>query len=449
MSNSGNASPPHVLLVNPWIHDFAAYDFWAKPYGLLSLAAVLRRYGARISYIDCLDRFHPKAPAGDPLARHGRGPYLKRPIPHPKGLEDIERTYSRYGIPPDWFRQDLRMLDRPDLILVTSLMTYWYPGVFETIAELKSVFSNVPVVLGGVYARLYPDHARRLSGADAIVTDRGESLAEIVREFTGWALPARLDFNEMDTWPLPAFDLQHCINYVPLLTGRGCPYGCAYCAASLLEPQFKRRSPSSVVAEIIHWHRHHGVKDFAFYDDALLVNAADHALPIFEGVIQAGLPLSFHTPNAIHIRAVTARLAETMKQAGFHTLRLGLETASREERSGLDEKVASDEFTRAIGYLLAAGFNADQVGAYLLVGLPGQTFTSVEASIVAVKRAGIRPVLAYYTPIPHTELWPRAMAASRYDLAADPIFCNNAIFPCRSEKFSWPALSRLKALIQS
>ena len=38
---------PHILLVNPWIHDFAAYDFWAKPLGLLSLAAILRAQADR------------------------------------------------------------------------------------------------------------------------------------------------------------------------------------------------------------------------------------------------------------------------------------------------------------------------------------------------------------------------------------------------------------------
>ena len=124
-----NTQAPHILLVNPWIHDFAAYDFWAKPYGLLSLAAVLRDHGLRVSYIDCLDRFHPKARPGDPRARHGRGPYRKQSIDHPRGLEGIERTYSRYGIDPEWLREDLRELDAPDLILVTSLMTYWYPAL--------------------------------------------------------------------------------------------------------------------------------------------------------------------------------------------------------------------------------------------------------------------------------------------------------------------------------
>ena len=80
------ADRPHILLVNPWIHDFAAYDFWAKPMGLLTVASLLRHHGVRVSYIDCLDRFHPKVPKTNPGARFGRGPYLKIRIPRPSGL---------------------------------------------------------------------------------------------------------------------------------------------------------------------------------------------------------------------------------------------------------------------------------------------------------------------------------------------------------------------------
>jgi len=63
-----------------------------------------------------------------------------------------------------------------------------------------------------------------------------------------------------------------------------------------------------------------------------------------------------------------------------------------------------------------------------------------------VKAEGIRPILAYYSPIPHTRLWARAVAASPYDLEADPVFCNNAIFPCRPEIFSWEYLRKLKEM---
>ncbi|MDA8136463.1 MAG: B12-binding domain-containing radical SAM protein, partial [Desulfobacteraceae bacterium] len=99
--------PPHILCVNPWIHDFAAFDFWAKPLGLLSLAAILRENGVRISYIDCLDRFHPKEPQAPKVLWDGRGPFRKTQIPLPAGLEHMNRKFSRYGILPEWFLADL------------------------------------------------------------------------------------------------------------------------------------------------------------------------------------------------------------------------------------------------------------------------------------------------------------------------------------------------------
>ena len=74
---------------------------------------------------------------------------------------------------------------------------------------------------------------------------------------------------------------------------------------------------------------------------------------------------------------------------------------------------------------------------------------SVEASIAVVKQAGATPVIAHYTPFPHTPMWKEAVAASRYDLAADPIYTNNAIFPCQSETFSWEVLTRLKNLARA
>jgi radical SAM superfamily enzyme YgiQ (UPF0313 family) len=439
---------PHILLVDPWIHDFAAYDFWAKPLGLMTLGGILRDHGARVAYLDCLDRFHPRAASGSsPLARCGRGPYLKSVIAKPPGLEDIPRNFCRYGISPDWFRKDLEALDPPDLVLVTSMMTYWYPGVRETIGTIKSVFPRVPVVLGGIYATLCPDHARRTCGADRVVVGPGEgAVLPLVAEITGWSPTPRFDPHDLDSLPRPALDLEHRLAHVPLLTSRGCPFQCAYCASHRLQPRMMRRSPRSVVAEIVYWHRHHGVRDFAFYDDALLVDADRHIIPLLEQIIAAGMDVRFHTPNALHIREITRPLARLMRQAGFHTVRLGLETTAFDRRQTMDRKVSEDEFLRTVGHLKAAGFSAGQVGAYLLAGLPGQEFTGVENSIAVVKQAGVTPVIAHYTPIPHTPMWAAAVAASRYDLESDPIFTNNAIFPCQSGTFSWEVLTRLKKL---
>jgi radical SAM superfamily enzyme YgiQ (UPF0313 family) len=268
----------------------------------------------------------------------------------------------------------------------------------------------------------------------------------LVARYTGWSPAPRFDSHDLDSLPWPVLDLNHHLAHVPLMTSRGCPFQCAYCASHRLQPRLLHRSPASVVAEIVHWHNNHGVRDFAFYDDALLVDAQRHVVPLLEGVMEAGVKVRFHTPNAVHIREITRSLARLMFQAGFHTIRLGLETTAFERRQEMDRKVTEAEFLKAVGHFKAAGFAPSQVGAYLLAGLPGQDFTAVEASIAVVKQAGITPVIAHYTPIPHTPMWAAAVAASRYDLEADPIYTNNAIFPCQSASFSWEVLTRLKNL---
>jgi len=438
---------PHILLINPWIHDFAAYDFWAKPIGLLSLASILRYHGFNISYIDCLDRFHPQASPTDPYARFGRGPYLKTRIPKPPGLADIPRHFSRYGIREAWFKKDLYSIEPPDLVLMTSMMTYWYPGVQETIAVVREIFSDVTIVLGGIYASLCYEHAVSHSGADRVETGIGEDyILERVGEHTGYSVSSEFDPEDLDTYHYPAFDLQRNIPYVPLLTSKGCPFSCKYCASHFLNPKRMVRSPESVVGEIKYWHEKYKVEDFVFYDDALLVDAEKHVIPIFEGVINSDLNIRFHTPNAVHIRGISRQTAQLMFRAGFKTLRLGLETAAFDTRVELDTKVTAEEFKRAVTCLKWAGFDKNMIGAYLLAGLPGQDMASIENSIKIVRQNNVTPVLAYYTPIPHTVLWPSAVASSRYDLESDPVFTNNAILPCQQEPFSWETLSCLKHL---
>jgi radical SAM superfamily enzyme YgiQ (UPF0313 family) len=441
---------PHILLINPWIHDFAAYDFWAKPIGLLSLASMLRCHGFNISYIDCLDRFHPQATPTDPYARFGRGPYLKTRIPKHPGLADIPRHFSRYGIRKAWLKEDLLTIEPPDLVLMTSMMTYWYPGVQETIAVVREVFPEVTIVLGGIYATLCREHARSHSGADRIETGAGEEyILERVGEHTGYLVSLKCNPSDLDTYPYPAFDLQRKISYVPLLTSKGCPFTCKYCASHFLNPKRMMRSPESVIDEIKYWYEKYKVEDFIFYDDALLVDAEKHAVPIFEGIINSGLNIRFHTPNAVHIQAISRETARLMFRTGFKTLRLGLETASFDTRAELDAKVTAKEFKRAVRWLRDAGFDRNMIGAYLLAGLPGQDMVSIENSINIVRQSNVTPVLAYYTPIPHTVLWPRAVASSRYDLESDPVFTNNAILPCQQEPFSWETLTYLKDLARN
>ncbi len=441
---------PHILCVNPWIHDFAAFDFWAKPLGLLSIAAILRKKGLKISYIDCLDRFHPKEPKTSKVLWDGRGPFRKTEIGLPEeiksdNIKTIGKKFSRYGIKPEWFIQDLQKTDKPDIIFVSSLMTYWASGVKETIEIIKEFYPDVPIVLGGIYATLNFEHAKRYTLADLVIKGAGEhQLKKIIIQLTGFELSGSNIFSDLDTLPYPALDLQNIIAYAPVLTSRGCPFSCDYCASSYLEPKFRQRSPEKVFQEIKHWHEKYQVKNFAFYDDALLMNAKSYAFALFEKIIDSKLDLWFHTPNALHVKAITKQAARLMHKAGFKTIRLGLETTEFSDKRNHDVKVVKNDFFQAVDNLKTAGFDKDQIGAYLLCGLPKQNLHEVEISKQLVADSGIVPVLAYYTPIPHTPMWESAVKYSRFDLLEHPVFTNNTLFPCINSNIDLKRISRLK-----
>jgi coproporphyrinogen III oxidase-like Fe-S oxidoreductase len=106
--------------------------------------------------------------------------------------------------------------------------------------------------------------------------------------------------------------------------------------------------------------------------------------------------------------------------------------------------VAENEFFNSINHLKSAGFEKKQIGAYLLCGLPGQNLDEVENSMQVVKQAGIMPVLAYYTPIPHTSMWADAVKQSKFNLLEHPVFTNNTLFPCVNSNLDLKRISQLK-----
>jgi radical SAM superfamily enzyme YgiQ (UPF0313 family) len=178
----------------------------------------------------------------------------------------------------------------------------------------------------------------------------------------------------------------------------------------------------------------------------LLLGAESHLLPVLAEVCRRGLALRFHTPNAIHVSLINQEVARWLQRAHFTDLRLGLETTAT-GAARLDRKVKTGDLEQALAALHEAGFKAQDIGVYLLIGLPRQEDAEVIESIRQVRRLGATPVLTQYSPIPQTTLWDEAVKVSRYDLEADPLYHNNSIFPCWPE-FSWERYTRLKNLAQ-
>jgi radical SAM superfamily enzyme YgiQ (UPF0313 family) len=420
------------LLINPWVYDFAAMNLWSRPLGLIKVAEYMSRFNVKLRLIDCTDVFTAK--------EYGKGKYPYEVVDTPEALRPLSRRFKRYGISIEEFR---RRLGSADLLFVTSIMSYWYPGVVKAIEVAKSEALDIPVFLGGIYATLYPEHAAKHSGADFIY--RGP---------VGYGLRAALNtfgfrLKEKHA-PKPYYMLKLYEQYpfAPLLTSRGCPYDCSYCASKALSGEFSQRAPEEVVSEIKDLYGI-GVRDYAFYDDALLLNADTHLKPVLKEVRGRFPGVRFHCPNGLHARHMDQELARLMKLAGFRTLRLSLETVNTERLATTGGKVRADELERAVLALKKQGFGKEHIGVYLMYGLPGQPLEEVKEGVQFIKGLGVMVKLTEFSPIPGTRCWDelRDRGVIRDDI--DPLLTNNTAFAALYSGYDPDELDALKLKVKA
>lgn len=133
----------------------------------------------------------------------------------------------------------------PDLVLVTSVFTYWAKYVKDAVKYSKNLYPNVPVIVGGIYASLLPENCKKFTGCDDIHFGVIEEAEGIKPDYS------LLGEEESE------------IDYQIIHTTRGCIRRCGCCGVYQIETEFS--SKKSIKDEIIR-------KKLVFYDNNLLAN---------------------------------------------------------------------------------------------------------------------------------------------------------------------------------
>jgi len=404
---------PKILLVNPPIYDFAAYDFWLKPSGMLSVAGFLRGK-ADFKLFDYLDRLAPFMTGQKKFEsdRWGRGRFYCQQVPAPKAFKAIPRYFRRFGLPRNLFADFLAKEGPFNFVMVQTTMTYWYNGLEEVINDVHKLQPQAKIILGGNYVTLCCDHAERL-GADLLVN--GTNL-EPLWEYL--AVPP--DLQQPALW-----EVYDKLNVGVLKLTEGCPFTCTYCSVPNVYGKFKPRSLEHSLGELELLCRL-GVENIAFYDDALLFEADKVLIPFLSEVLKRNIRVNFHSPNALNARFITKDLAELLVQAGFKTFYLGFESASPQWQQRTGSKVFSDELGEATKYLIAAGAEPGNITAYQILGHPHIEIQELEASMRFVSSLGIRGMLADFSPIPGT---PDGEYCRKWIDLDEPLMHNKTAFP--------------------
>ncbi len=204
--------------------------------------------------------------------------------------------------------------------------------------------------------------------------------------------PRRPDLNDVDALPFPAWDLidvnryrqiwrqRHGYYSMNMVTTRGCPYHCNWCAKPIWGQRYNARSAENVVAELKWLKETYQPDHIWFADDILglkprwwsrfadLVEQEDARVP-FKCLSRADLLLRQGEVDA-------------MRRAGCHIVWVGAESGSQKILDAMEKGTKVEQIYEAARLLHENGI---KIGFFLQFGYPGETREDIEKTLQMVR----------------------------------------------------------------
>jgi radical SAM superfamily enzyme YgiQ (UPF0313 family) len=308
----------------------------------------------------------------------------------PLGLLSIGAVLERERIeieivPADILKLGWRDIERkiretePDIVGVTSTTENRFQS-FKLVKLAKEACPQALTIMGGPHASMAADDTlANIGDLDMVVRGEGEETMldlcralERKREINGISHVAGISYRDnsrvvhnrprtpianLDSLPFPAFHLVPFEKYnfkievpgygplpaVNVMTSRGCPFNCNFCATPVNWGRAVRaRSPLNVIQEIESLIQKYGARVIFFYDDTFNVSIK-RVEDISDLMIERKLPVFWRCE--IRLDLMTKPLLAKMKQAGLFHFSFGLEAGSERVRNTvIDKKIKIQDF---------------------------------------------------------------------------------------------------------
>ncbi|CAN5851664.1 radical SAM protein [soil metagenome] len=326
-----------------------------------------------------------------------------------------------------------RMLANPDasqalVVVRTSLPTIDHD--LEVCAAIRQRVNPGRIVMYGAAVKPLMARIRKDRVLDAVIIGEpdqpvldmlaGMPLSEIAgvnyREGAEWIANAERPFNKaLDAMPFPRWDLlpheKYTIprssaaggemRFLPMLSSRGCPFGCNYCPYPVGQGlPWRSRSAMNVVDEMEHLIRDFGV-EYVIFRDPLFSANKKRVAEICTEIIRRKMQLTWRCETRID--CLDENTIALMAQAGCSGVNFGVESSDPEIQKNVERKPISEEqFVSTIAMLRTHKISTF---AFFVVGLPGDTVDTILASIrFALKLGATWSQFTVATPFIGTKL---------------------------------------------
>ena len=319
----------------------------------------------------------------------------------------IDAAARHFSHDADWIAHEANAFG--PRIIGFSLFTRWVWHAYGLAEHL----SGGPwlLVAGGAHATIRPEETLRHGFQVAITGEAEESLARLVASLEGrddvaqipgavfrqpeggigYGPPSRFVEN-LDALP-PPYLAQHLFDprwYDPsgretapggILTSRGCPARCTFCANYVTGRAFRYRSAQNVTREINAWHEQCRIDYFPCWDDALTVNAA--RLAELCQAIDRDVRFAFAFGAITRANMVTPDLLRMMRRAGLSNVNFGVESGDDEILRKIKKGLRTDQVVRALEWAKQEGLTT---ACNFMLGFPQETPTELESTLRFMER---------------------------------------------------------------
>lgn len=405
-----------ILLINPPQTFYPGSDLPAGnlPLGLMYIAAVLEKAGHKAEILDAFMTDISVRRFGD--------------------TAEIGMTYEK-------ITNEIRQR-KPDIVGISNPFTCQTQHAAKVADIVKEIDRTIPTIVGGPHVSAVPEEfLGQAKSVDIAVLGEGEySMRDIIEAYEGKRsidqvqgivyrkneeiirTPSRPFLKDLDELPYPAYHLVDMEQYlnpekieyrsfkdrsISMITSRGCPFNCSFCAVHLhMGRAFRAHSVDYVVNHIEHVVNEYKVKTIFFEDDNMTFDIKRFE-SICDGILNRKIKFKWETPNGIRADYLTLELLKKMKRSGCQSVFFGVESG--------DQHVLDDIISKSLD--LKAVMNVAKMckdirlntAAFYIIGFPGEKkedmMKTVDFALKLKKEYDVGMLLHVATPSCGTRLY--------------------------------------------
>lgn len=334
----------------------------------------------------------------------------------PVEIKIIERSYE----------QDIKDLIRtfkPNVVGISSSTQNYGPACVIA-SEIKAIDNEILVIVGGHHITALPQNLNKAMDV-GVLGEGEETFSEIIRayeknnsykstfsEISGivyWkdgkieVTKKRDLIRPLDKIPFPARDIFNIGKEANILTSRGCPYKCTYCAAGSFWGSVRFHSPEYVVNEMKEIISKYDVNAISI-DDDLFIADPKRVKEIARLIREEKINEKVHFFCHCRANLFNEEIASLLKSMNVEKIGIGFETGSEKVLNRIKKgSVTIQQNMNALKIAKKFGFS---VHGYFMIGSPDETKEEMLETYKFIKESPIDSYnVSVMIPLPGTEIW--------------------------------------------